>query len=301
MANAAKLISASPARVLVTGYPGSAKTGSLASLANAGFKLRVLDFDGNPESLLLFTNPECLKNIDIVSLEDPITEQGRHLGTKMPTAFLQGLRLMDRWKYEDPDGVLDEKTGRLWVDLGSSKEWGLDTIVVLDGITGNSAAAMARARSLTNQTPENTTQQTWGMAAQDQLSFIKRLTASTNRHHVVALSHLKMVGPKDTTKGESEVSREIKERMVDMIPTRLLPTAVGWSLPQQIAGEFPVAVNMEVRFKGNTAIRSMQVLPRKDMDLKVPARDLEKLEGLGPETGLIELFKALGHKPPLEQ
>jgi len=80
-----------------------------------------------------------------------------------------------------------------------------------------------------------------------------------------------------------------------------LPTAVGWSLPQQIAGEFPVAVNMEVRFKGNTAIRSMQVLPRKDMDLKVPARDLEKLEGLGPETGLIELFKALGHKPPLEQ
>jgi len=297
MANALTLLGQSPARLLVTGFPGASKTGALASLANAGWKLRILDFDGNPESLLLFTDKERLKNIDIVSLEDPIVDKEGFLGPNMPTAFAKGVRLLDRWKYQDPTGTPDDK-GVCWIDLGQSKDWGPDTIVVLDGITGNANAAMNRARSLAGKTPLNTTQAVWGMAAADQLNFLRRLTATTNKHHVIVISHLKMVGPKDTQSGDGDITKEIKKQAVDMIPTRFYPTAVGWSLPQTISGEFPIVVNFETKFKGSTGTRCMQVLPRSDMDIKVPARNLEKLNGLGPETALKELFIALGHIPP---
>lgn len=70
MTNAAKLLRNPALRMMVVGYPGTAKTGSLASLLNAGFKIRMLDYDGNIEPLLHFANPEMLKNLDIVYLED---------------------------------------------------------------------------------------------------------------------------------------------------------------------------------------------------------------------------------------
>ena len=39
-------IDVTPARILMLGWQGGGKTGAAASLANAGFKLRILDFDG---------------------------------------------------------------------------------------------------------------------------------------------------------------------------------------------------------------------------------------------------------------
>src|ERR1700692_1276245 len=49
MTNAANLLRNPALRIMVVGYPGTAKTGSLASLLNAGFKIRMLDYDGNIE------------------------------------------------------------------------------------------------------------------------------------------------------------------------------------------------------------------------------------------------------------
>ncbi len=59
---------------------------------------------------------------------------------------------MDRWKYTE-DG--EE------VDLGASKDWGPDTVVVLDSLTAMGTAAFRRQMSLMNKTPLNTTQQLW--------------------------------------------------------------------------------------------------------------------------------------------
>jgi len=302
MANAAKLAQNSPVRMLITGFPGSGKTGSLACLANAGFKLRVLDYDGNPEPLFQYVEPAKLGNIDIVTLEDPIGVDGQFVKVKgIPTAFLRGVQLMDRWRYEDPDGELDPKTGKRWIDLGQSKEWGPDTVLVLDGITGMGAASMARAIAMTNKTPMSVSSPVWGLAMQEQMNFIKRLTSSVVKHHVVVLSHLKMIGPKEITATDDPITREIKERNVDLIPTRFHPSGLGRELPPNIAGEFPIAVTMEVKVKGNKVRRFFSVHPKEEMDLKLPVKDIEALGELGPRQGLLKLFRALGAKPPIEE
>lgn len=279
------------ARVLLTGYPGGGKTGSLASLANMGFKLRVLNYDGNPQSLVNYTKPEYLPNIDIQSFEDRIVTSGATLGVSgAPTAFINGFKALDVWRYEDPDGVLDEKTGKRWIDLGSSKDWGPDTIVVLDTTTGQGAAAMNRAMNVMNKTPLTKSQPMWGLAIDEQLRFIKRLISPANRHHVIVISHLKMVGPKDINRDDDDLTKEIKERAADLVPTRLYPRVLGWDLPQSFAGEFPINILAE---QGR-----IEYERRKEMDLKLPLPNAKAVLGkLTVEDGMAKVFTALGYRP----
>ena len=293
MANAAKLMLAPRARMLLTGYPGAGKTGSIASLANAGFKIRMLDFDGNPESLLRFTDPAKLPNIDILSFEDALSKMGQYVGTKgTPTAFMKSLDALDAWKYKD---------GETEVDLGASKTWGTDTVVVLDGITGLGKAAFRHAQAMMNKTPLNTTQAVWGLAIQNQEAYIERLTSDHNPHHVIVISHLKIVGPKAIVQNDDSVNQQIKQEQADLVPTRLYPSALGWALPQNIAQHFPVVVNLESKAKGTAVKRRFSVYPRQDMDLKLPVKNLEALADLGPEDGLLRIFEAMSCYAPGHQ
>src|SRR5574337_1319439 len=59
-------------RALVMGVPKSGKSASFAALANAGWRIRYLDFDGNADPLLNFTEPSKRSNIEIVSCLDKV-------------------------------------------------------------------------------------------------------------------------------------------------------------------------------------------------------------------------------------
>lgn len=287
MANAAKM-KRPPVRMLLTGYPGAGKTGALASLVDAGYQVRILDFDGNPESLIQYAKPDKLANVDIISLEENIGEAGGYVGVKgQPTAFARALKAMDQWKYEE-DGQQ--------IDLGKSKEWGPETIVVVDGLTGLGKACFRRAQAMMNKTPTNTTQAVWGLAIQDQENFIEKLTSAANGFHLIVISHLKIVGPKGEQAGDGDLNKEIKERASDLVPTRLYPSALGWALPQNIGAHFPVIVNLGIGYKGKSAVRRFDVYPTQAQDIKMPTS--KELGELGVETGLLTIFKALGHEPP---
>lgn len=282
-----------PARILVVGYPGSAKTGSLAALANAGLKLRILAYDklANVASMLQYVEPSKLDNVDILAFEDELSTGptgGKTLEPqKTPHAFADGLRAMDRWAYKDPNTGED-------VDLGSSKDWGLDTVVVLDSLTAMGEAAMRRARAMTNKTLRDTTDGTWGLAMNEQDAFIERLVSNENRHHVIVLSHLKIVAPRENRKGDDQLSQTIKQAVADLIPARLYPSALGKDLPQKIARHFPVTVLAEAsELAGSRVVRQFRVLPRPELDLKLPALDAGKLDKLPVETGLLNIFNAV--------
>lgn len=284
MANAETLQEEEPVRTLIVGYPGSAKTGGLAPLANAGFKLRILDFDGNYKSLLQYTHKDKLKNIDIVTLEDKLRHNGRFMEpVGQPHAFTDALALMDHWKYPNADGTI--------TDLGHSKDWTDDTIVVLDGITSMGDASMNRARSVLNKTPLNQTQQLWGFAQTEQMNFLKKLTSTHNRHHVIVLSHLVMIGPKDIEKDDSDMTKELKEKMANLIPTRLYPSALGKALPPLVAAEFPTVLLFETDYPGGKPTRRIKTQPRQELDLKLPALDVA--DKLPIEDGMLQIFKAL--------
>ena len=276
---------APPVRCLLVGFPGSGKTGALACLLNAGFKLRVLDFDGNLEPLLLYADKDKLKNLSAVYLEDrmTITPSGFVEPVGIPQAFAEAFRLMDHWKFKDEEG--NE------VDLGPSREWGPDTILVLDGLTSMGEAAMRRARKIMNKGVANTTMQVQMLAQGEQAAFIDRLTSKRNRFHVIALAHLKMIAPKDIQRDDPDTTKELKERLIDMIPSRYYPRALGQELPQHVGGYFPTLLRVELEFKGHTPTRWIKTVSQEALDLKIPAPNFPAR--LSIEDGMLQVFRAL--------
>lgn len=273
--------------MMIVGYPGMAKTGGLASLVNMGYKLRVVDFDGNFSALLQYTDPKYLDNIDIVTLEDKLRAGQKFMEVSgIPDAFMRGVKLLDNWKYTDEDGTE--------VDLGKSRDWGCDTIVVVDSNTMAGTAAFRRTMSLLNKTPTNMTQQGWGIAMKELDDFMEKLTSVTNRHHVIVLSHLTMIGPKDINQGDDDLTKELKARIADLVPTRMFPNALGQKLPQTIAGHFPNVIEASINKKGE---RVYKTRPRPELDLKLAMKDA--LPEYPLASGLATIFKAIA--PPLEE
>lgn len=283
MAKGSTLLANSAVRALLVGYPGAGKTGSLACLLNAGFKIRMLDYDGNTEPLIRWANPAMLDNLDVLYFEDKKrVGSGFHEPIGIPSAFANGLKAMDKWEYEE-NGVT--------VDLGSSKDWGPDTIVVLDSLTSMGDASMDRAMKLSNKTKLNNTDRVWGLAMGEQHEFIKKLTSPSNRFHVIVLAHLKMIGPKDIRHGDSQLTQDIKQQVGSMIETRLFPSALGWQLPQVIGGEFPTLLEITSSVRAGHAKRVIRTVPRPELDVKLPAVLAEK--ELDITDGMLHIFRAL--------
>lgn len=280
-----------PVRILLSGFPGTGKTGSLAVLANAGWKLRVLDFDGNWEILKHHVKPDA--DCDLISFEDPIRMGARTMGADgVPTAFLDADRILDRWRY---------KNGDEWIDFGASKNWGEDTIICLDGLTGLTQACWYRALSLTNTAAgAGDMRRVYDFAANEELAFIRRLCAASSRHHFICLSHLKMIGPPEIGRNDEETVKEAKRFQGEAIPTRLYPTAVGTKLAQAIAGEFPTHIRAITDDVNGKVRRSLAYLPDVTVDLKIPASQ-EAIAALGKleaASGMLRILAALGHNPP---
>ena len=286
MANAAQLLTSTPGRILLEGYPGAGKTGALCCLVNAGLKLRVLAYDmaANFQPLLQYCDRDKLANVDIVFFEDKLRNGAKFIETVgIPTAFADGLKMMDRWKYKD------EKDNE--VDLGQSKDWGPDTVVMLDSLTAMGEAAKRRAMAMLNKTPLNSTQQMWGLAMQDQFNFLMKLLSSSNRFHVIVTAHLKTVGPKDILPTDESTTKDIKERLVELVPTRLYPSALGQQLPPQIGALFSTVLLVETKYgPGSKVSRVMRSCLDSSIDLKMPAVGLP--DTLPQESGLLQVLEA---------
>lgn len=293
MANAAKLIKRKPVRMMIMGFPGMAKTGLTSDLANMGYKLRVLDYDGNEDSLLMYTKPDKLQNIDIIHLEDKLRSGDRYIEVNgTPSAFTDGMKYMTHWKYKDVDG--EE------VDLGKPSEWGCDTVVILDSLTRLGDASMRRQMSLNNKGPGQITDALWGTAMGQQDAFIERLASHSNNFHLIVIAHKKIVKPDAPRKGEDDTANAIKEQLADLVPARYYPSALGKVLAMNIAGRFPIVVEATAEEKFGKTERLIRVLPRPELDLKLPSFNVAKFDGMKvSEHPLQKIFEELA--PPLEQ
>lgn len=300
MVSAAILAQNARAKMMIVGYPGGGKTGAIAPLVNAGLKIRMLDTDGNLAPLLRFSDAGMLaKNVDIIQLEDKLKGGSSWMECDgVPTAFTDACRAMKRWRYHASTGkVLDAAAAaktdpKLIVDLGEpEKDWGRDTVLVLDSLTGLGRCAFRRVLAMNNRTPANTRDSDWGQAMKDEETFVEMITSSDNQFHVLILAHLKMVGPRDVRKGDSDLTKNIKEQQAELVVTRLFPSALGWALPQTIHEHVDTMILAEAQMvAGDRVKRVLRTIPRPELDLKLPAV-LEK--ELPLDTGLLTIFNAL--------
>ena len=95
--------------------------------------------------------------------------------------------------------------------------------------------------------------------------------------------------------GESDIATTIKEQIADIFPTRLYPCALGWQLPQQIGGEFPILIEAERVTKGGVTTRTLNLAPKTLLDVKFPgALGANALPTrLDISDGMLRVFKAL--------
>jgi hypothetical protein len=254
---------------LYLGDSGAGKTGSLASLVKAGFKVRVYDFDNLLTPLVQYVLRTCPENIGNVAyqtftdkmkgLDTPGVMQGKVLKIMpfidgQPRAFANAMKQLNYWKTEDED-------------LGAPSTWGKDSVVVIDTLTTMATAAFRYCAALN---PLALEPQTTYFAAQQMVTQVLALLASDQfATNVLVLAHI------DYDKNQFDL-------------TKGFPRAIGSAMRTQIAAYFNCVLMAEDQKYIRT--RSTGIV-----DLKNPV-SFRVDERLPLETGLAQFFEAVTTK-----
>jgi len=236
-------------------------------LVKAGYKLRILDFDNGLETLKQYILKECpkeIENVEYRTLRD--TRKASPLGPVIsgtPRAFIDGIRMLDRWKYDE-------------VDLGVPAEWGRGTVLVLDSLTFFSDAAFDFREPLVPRSRDGKYDvRAVYKDAQDAIeSVLALLTSESFRTNVIVISHIKYVeNPDGTKKG--------------------YPSSVGSALSPQIPRYFNSVALCQTQAGGR---RTIQTVATAMIDLKNP-KPFAMAPSFPLETGLAQFFEALREAP----
>jgi hypothetical protein len=206
-------------KALIVGDSGSGKTALLGSLANAGLKIRVLDFDDGLQILLdpAYLKPEARQNVSYVTLRDTLTKA---------TAFSRAVSLLSNWKTETED-------------FGPVSTWGDDTVLVIDTLNFMSKAALKAAKAKAGKSlTQKASLAEWGDALADVENVVSWLTGSDVKCNLVANTHIKHIEDEDGI-------------------SKAYPAIEGQNLAKQIAGYFNTVVRIDPKKDGKRIIRTV--------------------------------------------
>lgn len=253
--------SSSIVKLILIGDSGAGKTGSLASLVKAGYKLRIIDCDNGLDPLVQFArrdSPDNLRNVEYETRRDKY--KAGALGPVIsgsPKAFVECISLLNKWS----DGT-------------EPAQWGGDYILVLDTLTGLGNAAFAWANGLNPDAKDK--RQTYFVAQQALEKVIDMLTGETFKCNVIVISHVQYKEREDgTTKGYAN--------------------AIGSALGPIIPKYFNTMLLAESKGSGKTVQRMIKTLPTGVIDLKTP-KPFALDRDLPLESGLATVFEKLKEK-----
>ena len=257
-------------KLLLIGDAKSGKTASLTSLVKAGYKLRILDMDNLLDILKYMCIRECpesLDNVEFLTLRDKrkATSEGSVIDGPA-RAFPDAVRMLDRWKYKDENGVE--------VDLGAPADWGPDCILVIDSLSRLCDAAYDWRYSLN---PKNDGRAIYGDAQGAVESVLAGLTSKSFGTNLIVIAHVQYMDLPDGTK-------------------KGFPQGVGQKLSPKIPQYFPSVV----LYTNKGGKRTMRTTSTMLVDLANPAPFLMEPE-YPAETGLAEFFKVLKAQPTTEE
>lgn len=248
-------------KLLLMGDSKAGKTGALAPLVK-NYKLRILDYDNGLDALAQVVkrdNPMKLADVEFRTLRDKFTTTPMGPVTDgTATAFIDGMKMLDRWKYSD-------------VDLGKPAEWGKECILVIDSLTFMADAAFRFREPLVPRSKDGKYDvRAVYKDAQDGIeSVLSLLTSESFRTNVIVISHVRYVDNPDGTK-------------------KGYPTAVGSALSPQIPRYF----NSVALAQTTAGTRTIQTAPTAMIDLANPA-SFKMLPTLPIATGLATFFETV--------
>lgn len=283
---------------MIGGWPKGGKTGAIVALLNAGYKVRVLDFEGNYDVLLKFAKPEALKNLDIVTIQDKQASDGATPfdSTEAPKemGYSRALQQLKDWKTTNEKGEP--------ITLGAAYTWGPDVVLVIDNLTRLGEMSNRRARRIKNQKAGQSTANTWGLAVDELVAFLQWLTRKTNKFHLVVLAHWQMLGPEVPMSSSSEdteikdLKTQIATERAAMLETKLFPKGVTKENSRNIGSFLPVLLEAKRIVKGTKVERVLLTETDEAIDLAFPVPGADKQYPIS--TGLATIFELLGAKAP---
>ena len=231
----------SRARIIVAGDSGSGKTGLLASVANAGYRLCIIDADNGLDILDAYLTDDGRARTHFISLQDDIKAKS--------SAWGQFVKILN-------NGWVDGDE-----DLGHINTWGSDTVLVLDTLNflGKSAmrAVMSRAGRSLDSHPEL---QHWGEAQRYVEARIAFLCSPSIKCHIIVNTHLNGV--------TDDVGR-----------SRDYPaTGTGKALGFHIGDYFNTLVRLDIKAMPNDVKRIIRTVSDHKMSLKNTEPNMFKVE-----------------------
>jgi hypothetical protein len=282
-------------KLLLIGDSSSGKTGALASLAAAGYRLRIIDLDNgldilksyltDPKSPYVKANPECAKNVHFVTAVDPMRNVAGKLFPSKSIAWAKAIGMLAEWKETEPNGTV--------TSLGKITEWTDQDILVIDSLTRLSDAALNYHLSLNAGLGQDRSgyegQRDIGAAQKYIRSLLEMLSDPSIKCNVIVSSHITFVSeggvkPAPDAKGSVES------------PGQGYPSAIGRALSPHIPRYFNSMLIAKIEGSGNGARRRIYTSPQMVGTQSVGAKSSAPLN-VAPfyplESGLADYFKAV--------
>lgn len=251
-------------KLLLLGDAKVGKTTSLASLVAAGFKLRIIDMDNLLDtfvSVMRRDSPDKMANVDIRTLRDKrVLNEGGPTIVGQPKAFIDAIKMCDKWKYKD---------GEDNIDLGTPSTWGPDSILIIDSLSRLCDAAYDWRESIApkgKKTGEYDGRAVYGDAQDAIENLLSTLTSESFNTNIIVIAHGTFM---DLGDGK----------------TKIFPQGVGQKLSPKIPQYFPAYV----RYDNTGGHRTIQLKSSPLIDLANPDPFVLP-DSLPADTGLATIF-----------
>lgn len=273
MASLTKHHSSKIIKTLLIGDSGAGKTGALASLAGAGYNLRILDCDNGLDSLAnILTDAKspydskAAERVNFLTIREARKNVAGKLIPKSAKAWNKAMEALSHWKDEDGE------------DLGPVSTWGPSDILVIDSLSFLSQYALNVVLALNARLGQHPQLQDWGLAQTYVESFLDMITNDEVACHVILICHITYLeGDNSITKG--------------------YPRSLGKSLPPKIGTYFNNALMAQTKGAGTNQRRVILTNTSGLVELKNSA-PLRVQKEYPLETGLADYFRAiLGSDP----
>ena len=257
-------------KMLLIGDSGSGKTGALASLANAGYRLFIYDFDNGLQVLRDYVEPQSRGNIYFKTFTDKLkVVNGVPIPIGGAKAFASATKALDQWT---------EKSGDEVIKMGNCYSWGSSDVLVIDSLSLMGEAAMLWTLQMENRLGQRPYQSDWGTAQDKCRSILQSLYTDAVKCHVIITAHIKFQGTKQTDSKGKEVEVNVHG----------YPAAPGRALSPDVPKYFNYMLRVAVTGAGAHTKRKLLTVPELMVPLKCPIKAPAELS---LESGLAKIFE----------
>jgi len=287
-------------KTLLIGDSSAGKTGSLASLVAAGYRVRMLDMDNGGDSVVALLNdprypyqPYCLAHgIDIgegfnyVTITEEMTRhrtEGRFV-PKAATAWIKMVDMIENWVDGD-------------IRLGGIDTWTERDILVIDTLGKASWFAYYYAQQLNGRLGARMEgydyQRDIGSTHNFLRGLLQKLYSTYVKCNVIGISHITTV---DRSRGGSDSPSRDPNNPTPRSELKGYPSTIGRSIAPEIGSFFNNCFKAEESGTGTNVRREIYTTPSDEIVVK--AANTAALAPRYPvQTALAEIFAALRGEP----